>query len=179
MGWVGLGLSLVSDTSDRPGQQEAVLLRTKKHFATKMDPCSWTPTNPENFKARRTGFWASRHGWQVCALASFTVGGFQLEGYAITLRTYTLTPRYSFGLQLGDVRQRGRQRLRGRHRHLPWHGRAGCLEHGAPGLLGATRQSSTSEPSEARSPGWCSSRRALFYTFCNAALFGRCIMPRP
>ena len=52
--------------------------------------------------------------------------GFQLEGYAMTLsafawnivRTYTLTPgrRFSFGcrpaghgLQLGDVRQRGRQ----------------------------------------------------------------------
>ena len=41
------------------------------------------------------------------------------------------------GLQLGDVRQRGRQRLRGRHRHLPRHGLAGRLEHGAPGLLGA------------------------------------------
>ena len=27
-----------------------------------MDPWSWTPTNPENFKARRTGFWARRHG---------------------------------------------------------------------------------------------------------------------
>ena len=40
------------------------------------------------------------------------------------------------GLQLGDVR-RGRQRLRGRHRHLPRHGLAGRLEHGAPGLLGA------------------------------------------
>ena len=53
------------------------------------------------------------------ASASFAVGGFQLEGYAMTLsafawnivRTYTLTPgrRYSFG-----CRQRGRQRLRGR-----------------------------------------------------------------
>ena len=41
------------------------------------------------------------------------------------------------GLQLGDVRQRGRQRLRGRHRHLPRHALAGSLEHGAPGLLGA------------------------------------------
>ena len=37
------------------------------------------------------------------------------------------------GLQLGDVRQRGRQRLRGRHRHLPRHSLAGRLEHGAPG----------------------------------------------
>ena len=37
------------------------------------------------------------------------------------------------GLQLGDVRQRGRQRLRGRHWHLPRHGLAGRLEHGAPG----------------------------------------------
>ena len=41
------------------------------------------------------------------------------------------------GLQLGDVRQRGRQRLRGRHRHFPRHALAGRLEHGAPGLLGA------------------------------------------
>ena len=32
------------------------------------------------------------------------------------------------GLQLGDVRQRGRQRLRGRHRHLPRHALAGRLE---------------------------------------------------
>ena len=45
------------------------------------------------------------------------------------------------GLQLGDVRQRGRQRLRGRHRHLPRHALAGCLEHGAPGLLGAAGRS--------------------------------------
>ena len=69
---VGLGLSLVSDTSDRPGQQEVMLFRTKKHFlvifaivstfSTKMDSWSWTPTNPENVKARRTGFWARRHG---------------------------------------------------------------------------------------------------------------------
>ena len=41
------------------------------------------------------------------------------------------------GLQPGDVRQRGRQRLRGRHRHLPRHALAGSVEHGAPGLLGA------------------------------------------
>ena len=45
------------------------------------------------------------------------------------------------GLQLGDVRQRGRQRLRGRHRHLPRHALAGRLEHGAPGLLGAAGRS--------------------------------------
>ena len=44
------------------------------------------------------------------------------------------------GLQLGDVRQRGRQQLRGRHRHLPRHGLAGRLEHGAPGLLGAAER---------------------------------------
>ena len=46
---VGLGLSLVSDTSDRPGQQEVMLFRTI------------------DSKARRTGFWASRQvgggGW--------------------------------------------------------------------------------------------------------------------
>ena len=86
------------------------------------------------------------------ASASFAVGGFQLEGYAMTLsalawnivRTYTLTPLLlrlpvpaGHGLQPGDVRQRRRQRLRGRHRHLPRHALAGRLEHGAPGLLGA------------------------------------------
>ena len=70
-----------------------------------------------------------RSNSQSCvASASFAVGGFQLEGYAMTLsafawnivRTYTLTPGRRFrlpvpaghGLQLGDVRQRGRQRLR-------------------------------------------------------------------
>ena len=65
------------------------------------------------------------------ASASFAVGGFQLEGYAMTLSL-----EHRAHLQLGDVRQRG-QRLRGRHRHLPRHGLAGRLEHGAPGLLGA------------------------------------------
>ena len=66
----------------------------------------------------------------------------QLEGYAMTLSAFawnageTLLLRLpvpaGHGLQLGDVRQRGRQRLRGRHRHLPQHGLAGRLEHGAP-----------------------------------------------
>ena len=60
------------------------------------------------------------------------------------------------GLQLGDVRQRGRQRLRGRHRHLPRHGLAGRLEHGAPGLLGAA--------------GWRSLRRV--YPRAGAAVGG-------
>ena len=70
------------------------------------------------------------------ASASFAVGGFQLEGYAMTLSAFawnivrtdageTLLLRLpvpaGHGLQLGDVRQRGRQRLRGRHRHLPRH----------------------------------------------------------
>ena len=35
---------------------------------------------------------------------------------------------WCFGLQLGDVRQRGRQRLRRRHRHLPRRGLAGQHE---------------------------------------------------
>ena len=39
---VGLGLSLVSDTSDRPGQQEVML------FMTEMDP-STKPKRPQNF----------------------------------------------------------------------------------------------------------------------------------
>ena len=89
------------------------------------------------------------------ASASFTVGGFQLEGYAMTLSAFawnivadageTLLLRLpvpaGHGLQLGDVRQRGRQRLRGRHRHLPRHALAGRVEHGAPGLLGAAGRS--------------------------------------
>ena len=83
--------------------------------------------------------------------ASFAVGGFQLEGYAMTLSAFAwnlhadaeetlllwLPVPAGHGLQLGDVRQRGRQRLRGRHRHLPRHALAGRLEHGTPGLLGA------------------------------------------
>ena len=78
------------------------------------------------------------------ASASFAVGGFQLEGYAMTLSAFAgealllrLPVPAGHGLQLGDVRQRGRQRLRGRHRHFPRHALAGCVEHGAPGLLGA------------------------------------------
>ena len=77
-------------------------------------------------------------------LRSFTAGGFQLEGYAMTLSAFAwehrphlhsdagetlllrLPAQAGHGLQLGDVRQRGRQRLRGRH--LPRHGRAGRLE---------------------------------------------------
>ena len=47
-GWAG------PETSDRPNQ---AIVST---FSSKMDPWSWTPTSPENF---RTGFWASRHGW--------------------------------------------------------------------------------------------------------------------
>ena len=48
----------VSDTSDS-FSGKAIF----RDFCKKMDPWSWTPTNPENFKARRTGFSASRHGW--------------------------------------------------------------------------------------------------------------------
>ena len=113
------------------------------------------------------------------ASASFTVGGFQLEGYAMTLsawRTYATPSAAGTGSARPPtwyVRQRGRQRLRGRHRHLPRHGLAGRLEHGAPGLLGAESRSCTSEPSAARSPGWCSSRRARWT--CTACRSG----PRP
>ena len=46
---VDLTLSLVSDTSDRPGQQE--FSGQKMQFFR-----LFQPTNPENFKARRTGF---------------------------------------------------------------------------------------------------------------------------
>ena len=61
------------------------------------------------------------------------------------VRTYPLTPgrRYSFGcryrLGTGDVRQRGRQRLRARHRHLPRHALAGSLKHGAQNRKAALR----------------------------------------
>ena len=81
------------------------------------------------------------------ASASFAVGGFQLEGYAMTLSAFACEHRAHLhadagetllrlpvpaghGLQLGDVRQRGRQRLRGRHRHLPRHGLAGRVHGG-------------------------------------------------
>ena len=36
---VGLCLSLVSDTSDRPGQQEVMLFRTKKQFFSDFRNC--------------------------------------------------------------------------------------------------------------------------------------------
>ena len=39
------------------GQKSTVIFAIVSTFSTKMDPWSWTPTNPENFKARRTGFW--------------------------------------------------------------------------------------------------------------------------
>ena len=102
------------------------------------------------------------------ASASFTVGGFQLEGYAMTLSAFrlehcahlhpgageTLLFRLpvpaGHGLQPGDVRQRGRQRLRGRHRHLPRHALAGSLEHRRAWTSRCRRaesRSCTSEPS--------------------------------
>ena len=107
------------------------------------------------------------------ALASFVVGGFQLEGYAMTLsafawnivRTYTLTPdrRYSFGCRyrLGTASNLVMYVSAADNDYVG--ALAGCLEHGAPGLLGAAGRncrSCTSEPSAAPSPGWCSSRRA-------------------
>ena len=75
----------------------------------------------------------SNNSQSSVASASFAVGGFQLEGNAMTLshrahlhadagETLLLwLPVAGHGLQLGDARQRGRQRLRGRHRHLPRH----------------------------------------------------------
>ena len=68
------------------------------------------------------------------------------------------------GLQPGDVRQRGRQRLCGRHRHLPRHALAGSLEHGAERNREAALRSLWGP-----SPGWCSSRRARWTcTACKA-----------
>ena len=123
------------------------------------------------------------------ASASFTVGGFQLEGYAMTLsafawnivRTYTLTPgrRYSFGC---------RYRL-GTASNLVMYVSAADNDYvGVTGtFLGTPSQGvwstarldfsvppgGASEPSEARSPGWCSSRRARWT--CTACRSG----PRP
>ena len=106
----------------------------------------WRAAGAHTHHARQTSWCAptARAPWP---LASFAVGGFQLEGYAMTLSasawnivTYT---RYSFGCdRLGTTSNlvmyvSGRQRLRGSHRHLPRHALAGRLEHGAPGLLGA------------------------------------------
>ena len=87
------------------------------------------------------------------ASASFTVGGFQLEGYAMTLsafawnivRTYTLTPgrRYSFGCRyrLGTASNLVMYVSAADNDYVgvtgTFLGSAGCLEHGAPGLLGA------------------------------------------
>ena len=109
------------------------------------------------------------------ASASFAVGGFQLEGYAMTLsafawnivRTYTLTPgrRYSFGC---------RYRL-GTASNLVMYVSAADNDYVGVTFLGTPSQnvwstarldfsvppgSCTSEPSAAPSPGWCSSRRA-------------------
>ena len=102
----------------------------------------------------------------------------ELEGYAMTLslrlehrahlhadagETLLLRlPVQAGHLQLGDVRQRGRQRLRGRHRHLPRHARraSGARRAWTSRCRRAESRSCTSEPSAARSPGWCSSRRA-------------------
>ena len=87
-----------------------------------------TLTTLGNFLARR-GL-GQLHGGRLPA------GGLRLEhrahlhpdaGETLLLR---LPAPAGHGLQLGDVRQRGRQRPRGRHRHLPRHGRAGCLEPG-------------------------------------------------
>ena len=82
---------------------------------------------------------------ELRASASFTVGGFQLEGHTMTLsafawnivRTYTLTPgrRYSF-------RRPCRARATSRRRR-------------------AKLQSCTSEPSAGLSPGWCRSAGTL------------------
>ena len=113
------------------------------------------------------------------ALASFTVGGFQLEGYAMTLsafawnivRTCTLAPgrRYSFGC---------RCRL-GTASNLVMYVSAADNDYvgvtgtflGTPSqgvwstapldfLVPPESRSCTSEPSAGLSPAWCSSRRA-------------------
>ena len=122
------------------------------------------------------------------ASASFAVGGFQLEGYAMTLsafawnivRTYTLTPgrRYSFGC---------RYRL-GTASNLVMYVSAADNDYvGVTGtFLGTPAQGvwstarldfsvppggCTSEPSAGLSPGWCSSRRARYSMQIRATAF--------
>ena len=117
-------------------------------------------------------FLARSNSQSSVASASFAVGGFQLEGYAMTLsafawnivRTYTLTPgrRYSFGC---------RYRL-GTASNLVMYVSAADNDYvgvtgtflGTPARTSRCRRaesrSCTSEPSAALSPGWCSSRRA-------------------
>ena len=77
--------------------------RSARLFAPR--PCARSGRRPGRPRSCRTQFSGALQ--QRVVLASFAVGGFQLEGYAMTLsafawnivRTYTLTPgrRYSFG----------------------------------------------------------------------------------
>ena len=130
-----------------------------------------TLTTLENFLVRS-------NSQSSVASASFTVGGFQLEGYAMTLsafawnivRTYTLTPgrRYSFGCRyrLGTasnlvmyVSSADNDYVAGTFLGTPSQGvwSTARLDFSVPP---AESRSCTSEPSAAPSPGWCSSRRA-------------------
>ena len=58
-------------------KKATVILAIVSTFSTKMDPWSSTPTNPENFKARRTGFWVQPTwvGGGGAARAKFGWGG--------------------------------------------------------------------------------------------------------
>ena len=112
--------------------------------------------------------------------ASFAVGGFQLEGYAMTLsafawnivRTYTLTPgrRYSFGCwyRLGTASNLVMYVSAADNDYVGVTGT--FLGTASQGVWSTARwtsrrrraesRSCTSEPSAALSPGWCSSWRA-------------------
>ena len=107
------------------------------------------------------------------ASASFAVGGFQLEGYAMTLsafawnivRTYTLTPgrRYSFGCRyrLGTASNLVMYVSAADNDYVGVTGTfLGTPSQGVWSTGRAESRSCTSEPSAGPSPGWCSSRRA-------------------
>ena len=125
------------------------------------------------------------------ASASFTVGGFQLEGYAMTLsafawniaRTYTLTPgrRYSFGYRhrLGTASNLVMYVSAADNDYV---GVTGTFLGTASRASGARRawtsrcrrvesRSCTSEPSAGLSPGCSSSRRARWT--CTACRSGQ------
>ena len=125
------------------------------------------------------------------ASASFTAGGFQLEGYAMALsafawnivRTYTLTPgrRYSLGCRyrLGTASNLVMCVSAADNDYVGVTGT--FLGTASQGVWSTARldfsappaRSCASEPSAARSPGWRSSRRARWT--CTACRSG----PRP
>ena len=133
-------------------------------------------------------FLARSNNQSSVALASFTVGGFQLEGYAMTLSAFALTPgrRYSFGC---------RYRL-GTASNLVMYVSAADNDYvgvtgtflGTPSQASGARRAWTSrcrraespsctlEPSEARSPGWPYSMQIRASAFESLPLTGSTVV---